>query len=701
MFQKYPIRSCTEQISTFVVDKSYFIIIMTNSRSQKIPELLSPAGSIECFHAAIEAGADAVYLGLEDFNARLRARNFTVKTVSYLVPYARKRNVKIYVTLNTQIKTNELEKLIHLLYQLSQTGIDGIIVADLGLIKIAQNHFPSLKLHASTQMAIHNRTQIEAARKMGISRAVLARELSLDEIILLQKNSPIELEIFVHGALCYSISGFCLASSFLGGSSGNRGRCTQVCRRKFYCGSSEGYFFSPDDFCAVDYIEAFIKAGIASLKIEGRMKGTEYVHKVVSSYRKLLDNPQLVREIKESLQYDMGRPKTTFFLDSTNKMGIINHLTPSGTGLYAGEISEITQNIILVRSRLNIDPGDRIRIQPHDGFEGKAVLVESSRLTRNGIELILKKTILCSEGDSVFVISKSQKNFISGPCKPDLSNKPVKFNTYCNNAIQILKKSVQVQKLAASGKELWVKIDNPQWLDFLISSPCQHLIFAADAKNMEFLLANEEKMRVWRSRLIPSLPPFIPEKDIVLWKSLINRFRSCGVRKWACTSFGQNLLFKKKDTILIADNPIGVLNIISHSVLESCGFSFFTYSVEDDYLNLKRSISSKGILYIYSHVPLFISKIKPPVSENEIVSDPIKNRFFLRKKNGLYYLLSDKTLCLTARHNKLNISGIRHFCIDFSFVEPDFDKMRTVVSAYKKGVNIGGSTVFNFKAGLK
>ena len=214
------------------------------------PELLAPAGSIESFHAAIDAGADAVYAGLADFNARLRAKNFTARTLSYLLPFAHAHGVKLYVTLNTLIKQAEIEPVIHTLYQLEQIGVDALIVADAGVIDIAHKHFPRLRLHASTQMAVHNSAGVRAAKSLGLRRAVLSRELTLEEIRSIQKQAAIELEVFVHGALCYSISGLCLASSFLGGSSGNRGRCTQVCRRKFSTEPGKGrYFFSPNDFC--------------------------------------------------------------------------------------------------------------------------------------------------------------------------------------------------------------------------------------------------------------------------------------------------------------------------------------------------------------------------------------------------------------------------------------------------------------------
>ncbi|MDR0330544.1 MAG: U32 family peptidase, partial [Chitinispirillales bacterium] len=347
----------------------------TESAKKRIrPELLAPAGSAECFYAAIDAGADAVYLGLSDFNARLRAKNFTARDLLTLVPYAHSRDVKVYVTLNTLIKQNEIAAALNVLYQLDQIGVDAAIIADIGLMRLASTHFPKLRLHGSTQAAAHNSYGAAFLASLGVKRAVLARELSLGEIRETTKNSPIETEAFVHGALCYSISGMCLASSFIGGASGNRGRCTQVCRRRFMCKSRvdasscidalcsvntshgidtshsinissnpsvcNGYFFSPNDLEALPFISRLAEAGVASFKIEGRMKGAEYVSTVVKAYRRVIDFPDDIKSAEKDLRFDFGRAKTAFFLDG-QQGDPIDPSRPSGTGLFVGAIAGI------------------------------------------------------------------------------------------------------------------------------------------------------------------------------------------------------------------------------------------------------------------------------------------------------------------------------------------------------------------------
>jgi putative protease len=660
-------------------------------------ELLAPAGSIESFHAAVEAGADAVYLGLSDFNARLRAKNFTVKTLSYLVPYAHRRSVKIYVTLNTLIKQSEIENLIHTLYQLEQIGIDAIIAADLGLAEIAKKHFPKLRLHASTQMAIHNSAGMKAASKLGFTRAVLARELSIREITMIKNSSSLELEVFIHGALCYSISGLCLASSFLGGASGNRGRCTQVCRRKFNISGTAGYFFSPDDFCALKHLSSLLKAGVSSLKIEGRMKGPEYVHIVVSAYRKFLDDPEKISEAGEMLINDLGRPKTSLFLDGLAK-NPINPDSPSGTGIKLGEVLECGDDLLRIDCAQEISSGDRIRIHAKDGFEGMGANVLHAETVNGILELKLKTPVKCSKGDMVFLVSRrSASSRFDSSWRID--SDPVPFKPFFGPVKSILRNFAQ-SSTQRNRSELWVKIDDTGWLEPLMSSPCSQLVFTGDYDRLTALLEDSETLRVWRSRLRPSLPPFIREHELGCWRKLIRAFSEKGINRWNCTNPGQVFLFPE-GTDVSADNPVWALNRFSQRALEKLGFSAFSYSLEDEYLNIRNSSSPKGIICLFSRVPLFVSCIKPGIESNRDIFDPHRNCFFIEERNGLYYTLSKETMCLFQRKKKLQEAGINRFLIDLSFIKPEEIPLQELIAAYKSGEKIPDSGIFNFKAGLK
>ena len=209
---------------------------------KKIPELLAPAGNLLAGITAFEAGADAVYAGLNKFNARERSDNFSFSDMSCLIAYARKNSRKVYITLNTLIKEPELPEVVEYLAELGRMRPDAVIVQDLGVLRLIREYFPDLEIHASTQMGFHNSAGLRVAAQMGVKRVILERQVTLDELKTMQTDSPIDLEIFVHGALCCSLSGQCLFSSWLGGWSGNRGKCKQPCRRRFYGAGGNGFF---------------------------------------------------------------------------------------------------------------------------------------------------------------------------------------------------------------------------------------------------------------------------------------------------------------------------------------------------------------------------------------------------------------------------------------------------------------------------
>ena len=261
-------------------------------------ELLAPAGSMESLYAAVENGANAVYLGGKLFNARQNASNFGYEEIKEAIAYAHLNRVKVYVAINILIDDREMDKALDYIKFLYEEDIDAIIVQDLGLAKLVRELFPTLNIHASTQMTINNLEGVKFLEDLGFTRVVLARETPLEEIKRIRRASSIELEGFIHGALCVSYSGQCLMSSVIGGRSGNRGRCAQPCRMPYSIVDKEGellddwqelHLLSPKDLNTLDYIKELIEAGIKSLKIEGRMKRPEYVATIVETYRKAID----------------------------------------------------------------------------------------------------------------------------------------------------------------------------------------------------------------------------------------------------------------------------------------------------------------------------------------------------------------------------------------------------------------------------
>ena len=320
-------------------------------------ELLSPAGSPEAVIAAVQNGADAIYLGLEGFNARRGAKNFTNEEFEKAMRYCRIRGCKVYVTLNTLINDREIEDAVASARLASDLGADGIIIQDLGLIKAVRAALPDIPLHGSTQMTIHNLAGVEAAAQLGLTRAVLARELSLEQIRYITKNASIETEVFVHGALCFCHSGQCYMSALIGRRSGNRGMCAQPCRMQYSLGGRmDDYPLSLKDQCLADRLQELEEAGVASLKIEGRMKRPEYTGIVTGVYSKALrEHRKPTAEEMELLEQAFSRQGFTQGYFNGDKKDMFG--TRSGT--------ERPDEAIFTRARKEYGDGEVRRVPVH------------------------------------------------------------------------------------------------------------------------------------------------------------------------------------------------------------------------------------------------------------------------------------------------------------------------------------------------
>ena len=385
------------------------------------PELLAPAGSLEAFFAAVDAGADAVYTGLKDFSARAKAKNFSLADIERMTSYLHADGKRLYVTLNTLIRENELSHLIDTLSALESFAVDAVIIQDLTIWKLVRDHFPGLEVHASTQMTIHNVAGVKMLERLGFTRAVLARELTLAEIAFIRSQTRMELEHFIHGALCFSFSGQCYFSSFLGGKSGNRGRCAQPCRRNYRHQQQQGFFFSPNDLSAIDLLPQLTDAGICSFKIEGRMKSAEYVHKVVGAYRRVMDAPeadrkQVLTAAKQLLKESFGRQPTRGFLSGSQPDDMAIPSQKGATGRFIGKIRQVQGNRLSFITSQPLHVGDRLRIQPANDKSGSAFTL---RQLFSGTHQVKKSagakqvTVISpfdqrfSPGDSVFMVASA------------------------------------------------------------------------------------------------------------------------------------------------------------------------------------------------------------------------------------------------------------------------------------------------------
>ena len=342
-------------------------------------ELLVPAGGEAQFIAAVENGADAIYIGGKRFNARINAANFSDDEIRKAVAFAHKRGVLVYVTMNTLIKDEEMQDALEYAAFLYEAGVDALIIQDVGLGMLLRENLPDFPLHLSTQGSVYDLRGVETAFRMGYERVVLARELSMDEIKFICENTETEIEVFVHGALCICYSGQCQMSRIFGGRSGNRGQCAQPCRLPYKSFDEDGrliddfkYPLSPKDLCMIDHIGELAEAGVASLKIEGRMKNPEYVAIVTSIYRKYLDlyyekgNYTVKAEDREALEQIFNRGGfTEGYYEGNPEEQLMAGNIPKHRGIKIGKVIKKIQGTSLIDVKLYepLSIGDGVEIQ--------------------------------------------------------------------------------------------------------------------------------------------------------------------------------------------------------------------------------------------------------------------------------------------------------------------------------------------------
>lgn len=390
------------------------------------PELLAPVGSMESLIAAVQNGCDAVYLGGKSFSARAFAPNFTESEIKQALNYAHFFGVRVYITVNTLYKDDELEKLLEYVMRLYHSGVDAIILQDIGVSRLIKKQFPDLEIHASTQMTIHNSEGAQKLKKWGFNRVVLARELTLDEIKEIVAKSSIEVETFIHGALCVCYSGQCLMSSMIGGRSGNRGRCAQPCRLPYrlidlndrtIITPEPKYLLSPKDICTIEILPLLINSGISSFKIEGRMKRPEYTAIVTRIYRKYLNyayensddylvNPQDIRDLAQI--FNRGGFSEGYYKKQQGSLPM-SYQRPKNWGIKIGEVISYDQkkNLCSIKLYDNLEIGDGIEIWTNQTYH-PGTIVHSAKKHKDMITLPIKGRI--NKGDKVY--RTSQKSLL-------------------------------------------------------------------------------------------------------------------------------------------------------------------------------------------------------------------------------------------------------------------------------------------------
>lgn len=379
----------------------------------RLAELLAPVGKMETAIAAIENGADALFVGGKHFNARGAADNFTNEELEEIVNYAKLRGVKVYVTVNILIKESEIRMLLDYLYYLAKINVDAIIVQDLGIVRLVKQYLPNLRLHASTQLSAHSIKDVQFLKNLGFKRVVLAREMKLTEIKEIIDHCEIEIETFVHGALCYSYSGQCLMSSLIGGRSGNRGYCAQTCRMRYTLRedgktlSKSSYLLSLKDICTLEYLPELLASGIHSFKIEGRMKSPEYVASVVRLYRKYIRLAQSQEDYKVSEEdlltlksiFNRGGFSTGYYFQDKK---LQTPISPRHIGIKVGEVMQFSHKTGMATIHLThpLNKGDGIEVI-REGKESVGTGISKECLAGSMIKCHFDKNI--EVGSSVYL----------------------------------------------------------------------------------------------------------------------------------------------------------------------------------------------------------------------------------------------------------------------------------------------------------
>jgi len=607
--------------------------------SMKTLELLAPAGSPEALDAAVGEGADAVYLGLKDFNARMRSANFTYAQFETALRALHRMGKKVYVTVNTVFEQREADRMYQFLKYLNQQGPDAIIVQDFGVIAMVKAEFPSLRVHASTQMNIASARGANALSRHGISRVVLARELSLEELRSIKKETNLELEVFVHGALCVSVSGICLFSSYLGGKSANRGMCTQACRRLYHqfgkplnkkgdyeskkntprknSDNMSGYYFSPNDLQLLERVPELAEAGIKALKIEGRMKSASYVGAVVSAYRLVVDAVQnggedeilySIEKGKEILRSDFARAKTQYLFNMGNmehenakddKIDWLNPDQDGGTGISLGTIIKIK------------DAGDERRalVTPPRGVKLSAR--DSVRVHFSNDSGRISHKLTFAEP----AVGKSRDVWISLPeGKPDDHVYLIQTREMRKRYAQILNQvsggkgpgreraplpQINVKKQETFPEGLYVAVSRTEDLYIVQSSRPKRVMLAMSKKNVKRLLADNKAagkpLPFTPSEIILTFDPWFAQETAGYENNAmtdnIKKLAEKGYNQFVLNNPGHFSLFREiKGVKIIAGPWLYMFNSWSLSFVSSLGVDGFVSPLENNRQNLEKTL---------------------------------------------------------------------------------------------------------------
>ncbi|HLN73707.1 MAG TPA: peptidase U32 family protein [Prolixibacteraceae bacterium] len=657
----------------------------------KKPELLAPVGNTESFYAALNGGADAIYLGLPEFNARNRASNFTRPMLQLAVSKAHEKKVKVYITLNTLIKNKEIDQLIDVLSFLVALRVDAVIIQDWGVYQIAHRFFPKLVIHASTQMGIHNSVGVNFNTEKGFHRTVLARELTMPELSKISKSSQSELELFIHGALCYSFSGMCLYSSFVGGQGANRGLCKQSCRRVYSDSGENHALFSLKDNQQLENLEKIMELGIHSLKIEGRMKSADYVYQVCKAYRMAIDNPQNIKLASEMLDLDTGREKTSYFLGRDVKDAITEDVS---TGKLIGKILEAGKKLIIFESSIPLEEGYRLRVRNGNEEDQLYIKVENFSNTGSIYKLPTDLASKIKAGDEVLLVRLKSQSFSSRlgnvNTLPELKRPNVNKNEI-KNSLVVPTKNNKPQLLVRIGSPAWIVKLRFEDYDAVILSFKKSDWEKFDVTNPVYL-SNLHKIHV-------ELPKFISEGNLDFYRKLTHQLAAAGFSQFFISHLSQKALLPSNARISANEN-IYVLNDGAVKTLAEEKINTFIYPQENDLENLLSMKNKQGVIPLYFYPQLFYSRM-PVKNRGEIFADETNKKFRIAIKDGITIVYPTIPVALLHHRELLEKNGFNRFLIDYTGEIITANVVKRILKKYLDKEAVQPSAGFNFKLGLK
>ncbi len=612
-------------------------------------EILAPVGGKEQLIAAVRSGADAVYLGAKNFNARRNASNFEDFELAETVAYCHARNVKVHVTLNTLVMDSEIPALIEEIKSVAAAGVDAVIVQDLAVARLVKEICPSLEMHASTQMTIHDLSGAAAAKEMGFSRAVLSRELSFDEIKYIAENTDIELEAFIHGALCMCMSGCCYLSSVLGGRSGNRGLCAQPCRLDFRFGE-KGHALSLKDMSHIEYLRRLSEVGVCSFKIEGRMKRPEYVAAAVTACRASLagENPDIdsLRAVFSRQGFTDGyftgkRTSDMFGFRSHDDVIAADKVLKNLALLYKDEPKKVPLCMDLFISEkapplLTVSDGEN-KVTVSGGICEKAMraptdkaLAERYLSKTGGTPFFLENLDFSAEGEPV--IAAGELNEMRRNALALLMEKRETVIPHKINDIELPK----AEKYFSEETKIRIRAEK-----------FEQISFANEAEAVILPLAEIEKhpeaAELFGERLFAELPALVFPFDEEKIKSRLSALKENGLRHVLCENICTLQLAKECGMEIHGGHGLNILNSISFEEYEKLGISDATVSFELSAPKIKHLGGKirRGILG-YGYLPLMRMRACPLKKPGGCKNCPGKGKIKDRMGKGFTYLCFEK-----------------------------------------------------------